>query len=62
MLDAIKNDFKVVHEGTTYTGFYKIKDGFIEVEYNGKKARVRLGLHDPVVVADILMVELVKNL
>jgi hypothetical protein len=61
MLDAIRTDFKVVHEGNTYFGSYKIKDGFIEVEHNGKIARVRLGPHDPVVLADVLMVELIKN-
>ena len=62
MFDTIRNVLNVVHEGNSYTGFYKIKDGYIEVEYNGKIARVRLGPHDPVVVADVLMVELIKNL
>jgi hypothetical protein len=61
MWDAIRNDLKVVHEGNTYTGYYKIQDGYIEVEYNGKIARVRLGPHDPVVVADVLMVELIRH-
>lgn len=62
MFDALKRAIRVVHEGNTYFGFYKIHNDLVEVEYKGKTASTRFGQHDPFVVADILMVELVKSL
>jgi len=60
MFEAVKRAFRVVHEGNTYIGSYSIHKGLIKVEYKDRSVCTRLGQHDPIVVADILLLELVK--
>ena len=54
--------FQVEHEGANYVGSYKILNGIMEVEYGGKTKSIELGNHDKIVVADLLMIEIIKEL
>ena len=55
-----KRKFKTILDGTVYEGLYRVLNGIIEVEYDGEVKSIELGGHDPMVVADILMAEIIK--